>query len=379
MAAGAQRILIDATMTRRGGGFTYLVNLLPLLASLAPERQFRMLLRNPTLRAELPPAANVETTLYPETGFGRRLAFTMLAGPRIAADWNADLYFGAGDLAPLSCRCPVIASFRNPNVFTSLDQEWYAYQVFRLGALRRLSRLTARRCRRILFVSHDSARWIGDAIALPEERRAVVHHGIDLERFQRDAPSPHPRPYVLSVSSIYRYKNFVRLIEAWTQLATRRDDVPDLVIAGDDMDPDYSVRMRAAREAAGRLSERIRIVGDVPYAEIGAWYRNAALFVFPSYLETFGHPLLEAMAAGVPVLSADIPVLREVAGEAAHYVDPYDTAALERALEHTLFEATVRDALVARGKARAARLSWENSAREHLSLFDEVVKEAQTS
>lgn len=379
MAAAAERIFIDATMTRRGGGFTYLVNLLPRLAALAPERRFRMLLRSPALHAALPVLPNIEADLLPEAGFGRRLGFTMLRGPRLAAAWEADVYFGAGDLAPLACPCPVIASFRNPNVFTSLDQGWYAYQVFRLGALRRFSRVTSRSCRRILFVSHDSAHWIGDSINLPEAQRAVVYHGVDLERFAGDVTAPHPRPYVLSVSSIYRYKNFVRLIEAWVRLAGRRDDAPDLVIVGDDMDPDYSARMRAARDAAGPLSGRIRIVGDVPYAEIGAWYQHAALFAFPSYLETFGHPLLEAMAAGVPVLAADIPVLREVAGDAAQYADPHDTEALERALERGLFDTSERSALIARGRARAGQLSWDRSARRHLAIFDEVVAEAQSS
>ncbi len=374
MAAAASRILIDATMARRGGGFTYLVNLLPRLAELAPERSFRVLTRSTALRESLPTASNLDVVTLPAAGYPARLAFSWLRAPGLARAWRADVYFAAGEMAPLFAPCPVIASFRNPNVFTALDQGWDGFQRFRLGALRLLGRVMARSSARILFVSHDSAHWIGESIDLPMAKRAVIHHGIDPIRFTASpAAAPHPRPYVLSVSSIYRYKNFVRLIEAWTLLARRRADLPDLVIVGDDVDPDYSAQMRAAREAAHDLQERIRIVGTVPYAEIPAWYRGAQLFVFLSYLETFGHPLLEAMAADVPVIAADIPVSREVAGDAALYVPHDDVAALADAMAHGLDDAEFRKRAVALGQERVARFTWDASARAHLALFDELV------
>jgi len=371
-----RRILIDGTMARNGGGFTTLVNLLPPLAALAPGHRFRVLLRSRALRDSLPARENLEIELLPEAGLPARLCFTHLEAPRRARAFGAELYFAAGEFVPLWAPCPTIASFRNPNVFTSLDQGWYLYQIFRLGALRRLSGLVARTCARVVFVSRDSARWIGDAVALPEHKRAVIHHGIDAERFSR-APRHrvHPRPYVLSVSSIYRYKNFVRLIEAWAGLAARREGLPDLVIVGDDMDPDYSRQMEAARRATGPLAERIHFVGEVPYAEIPAWYAGAELFAFPSYLETFGHPLLEAMASGVPVVCADIPVSREIAGEAALYADPLDVASLARGLKTGLFAQDVREALVERGRKRVEAFRWADSARRHLELFGQVIAE----
>lgn len=367
----AQRILIDATMARTGGGVTYLVNLVPRLAALAPERSFRVLLRSP--RVQLPAAPNLEVERLPEAGLLARVATAQTRLPALAASWRADVYFSTAELVPLRPPCPAIASFRNPNLFTELDQGWYPYQVWRLGSLRQLARLSARRSRRVLFVSRDSAQWIGDSIGLPEAKRAVVYHGVDAERFDGSAPPPLPRPYLLSVSSVYRYKNFVRLIEAWTQLARRRPELPDLAIVGDDQDPDYTRKMQEARRASGALAERIHLVGGVPYDEVPAWYAGASLFVFPSYLETFGHPLLEAMAAGVPVVAGDVAVSREVAGEAAHYADPHDPAALAQAMAHVLDDASLRESLIERGRRRVRDFSWERSARAHLSLFDSVL------
>ena len=119
-------------MARTGGGVTYLVNLLPRLAALAPERRFRVLLRSPRVQAALPELPNLESELLPDTGMLARLAFTWTRVPRLARSWRADLCFSVAELAPLRAPCPVVASFRNPNVFTPLDQGWYPYQVWRL-------------------------------------------------------------------------------------------------------------------------------------------------------------------------------------------------------------------------------------------------------
>jgi glycosyltransferase involved in cell wall biosynthesis len=368
------RVMIDGTMARGGGGFTYLVNVMPRLAARSPEHRFRLLLRSPRLAAAIPPAPNLETELLSEAGFAGRLRFIGFEAARLARAWGADLYFSAGETAALGAPCPSIASFRNPNVFTVVPDGWPLRQRLRLRLLRDLARLSARTCDRILFVSADSASWIGDRLGLASEKRVVVHHGIDPTRWTAAAKPPvHPWPYVLSVSSIYRYKNFVKLIEAYTQLARSRRDAPDLVILGDDQDPEYSRKMQAARAAAGELAEHIHLIGEVPYADVPAWYAGAELFVFPSYLETFGHPLLEAMASSVPVVAADIPVFREIAEDAAFYADPHDAGALARAMQSALESPLARETLVKRGRERVRALSWDRTAGRLVTLFQEVV------
>jgi glycosyltransferase involved in cell wall biosynthesis len=343
---------------------------------MAPQDRFLVLLRNERLADSIAPSPNLTIDLLPEVGLAGRMHFTYVDAPRRAAAWNADLYFSAGESAPLRSPCPTIASMRNPNVFTALDQGWPLKQRLRLRALRALARLSVRSSQRIMFVSDDSARWIGDTLAVPEERRAVIHHGIDQSSWKSEEQSfLHPWSYILSVSSVYRYKNFVRLIEAYGLLARTRPDLPDLVIIGDDQDPEYARKMEAARRATGPEAERIHVLGEVPYAEIPAWYAGAELFVFPSYLETFGHPLLEAMAAEVPVVAADIPVFREIAGEAALYADPHDPQAIARAIEDGLYRLQARDLLVKRGLERVREFSWDRSAERLLGLFEELLEE----
>jgi glycosyltransferase involved in cell wall biosynthesis len=367
------RVLIDGTMARGGGGHTYLVNILPRLAALASDHQLRVLVRSERLAKAIQPAGNLEVELLPEVGLAGRLRFTFQQAAGVARAWGADLYFSAGETAPLGAPCPTIASFRNPNVFASIDQGWSLRDRLRLRALRELAQLSARACDRILFVSRDSAGWIGDTIGLAPEKRAVVHHGIDRAVWAATPKQAvHPWPYILSVSSIYRYKNFVKLIEAYALLAKRRRDVPDLVIIGDDQDPEYARKMEAARAATRSLAEHIHILGEVPYADVPAWYAGAELFVFPSYLETFGHPLLEAMASDVPVVAADIPVFREIGGDAAFYADPHSAPALAGAMEDALFVELAREMLIKRGRERVREFSWERSAQRLVTLFSDV-------
>ena len=367
------RVLVDGTMAKGGGGHTYLVNILPQLASLAPESRFRVLLRSERLAAAIQPTRNLDVEVLPEVGWGGRLRFTCSDAARIARSWGADLYFSAGETVPLGAPCPTIASFRNPNVFATLDQGWSLRTRVRLRLLRDLARISARAAHRILFVSDDSAAWIGDSIGLAPWKRVVVHHGVDAARWAAAPKRPvHPWPYILSVSSIYRYKNFVKLIEAYVLLAKRRRDIPDLVIVGDDLDPEYAQKMRAARAATQSLAEQIHILGEVPYSDMPSWYAGAELFAFPSHLETFGHPLLEAMASDVPVVAADVPVFREIGGDAAFYADPHSAPALANAMHDALFSAPAREMLIKRGRERVREFSWERSAQRLIALFSDV-------
>lgn len=375
-----RRILIDGTMAKGGGGFTYLVNILPRLTALAPQDRFRVLVRSERLARSIEASPNLEVDLLPEVSPLQRLRFTYRDLPRLVKAWGADLYFSAGESAPLWASCPMIASFRNPNVYTSIEQGWSWKQQLRLRVLREVSRLSSRACDRIMFVSEDSSQWIGDALNIPAQRRAVVHHGMDAAAWgthaAAESASAYRSSYILSVSTIYRYKNFVKLIEAYAVLARRRDDIPDLIIIGDDQDSEYAAQMERARLATGEdVAERIHILGEVPYADIKEYYAGADLFVFPSYLETFGHPLLEAMASGVPTVAADIPVFREVAGDAAFYADPHKADALASAMEDALFASRAREAMIKRGRERLGSFSWDATARNLSALFDDVLSE----
>jgi glycosyltransferase involved in cell wall biosynthesis len=370
------RILFDASMVQGGGGFTFVAHVVPALASGFPQNDFRVFVRNPRLADALPALPNLEVDRLPRPNLRERLRFTYLEAPRIARAWGADLYFAAGDYAPLFAPCPVIASSQNANVslpWSQLRATWGPRQVLRLGTLHLLARLSALTCDAIHYVSADAATHMGDALRVPHGKRMFSHHGIDAARWRLAGPRPHARRYVLSLSSIYRYKNLARLIEAWTLLARRRRATPDLLIVGDNQDAEAWAAMEAAREAAGPLADRIRFVGEVPPEDAPRWYAHADLFVFPSTLESFGLPVLEAMAAGVPLVASDLPVFHEIAADAAFYFDPFDVPAMARAMEEALFVPGARELLVKRGHLRARAFTWRRSAADLMQIFERVI------
>jgi glycosyltransferase involved in cell wall biosynthesis len=178
----------------------------------------------------------------------------------------------------------------------------------------------------------------------------------------------HPsldRPYVLAVGTLEPRKNLERLIAAWASLdePARHGHVLALVgPVGWDAGPILS----AARDAGALL------LGRVSEEELRALYAGAAAFAYPSLYEGFGLPILEAMAAGAPVLTSSVSSLPEVAGDAALLVDPHDPAAIATGLTRLLHEDGLADDLRTRGRVRAAAFSWERTARETLALLRSI-------
>ena len=127
--------------------------------------------------------------------------------------------------------------------------------------------------------------------------------------------------------------------------------------------------MVEAQKATGDLAEKIHLVGAVVHEQVREYYRNASLFVFPSYLETFGHPLLEAMGCDVPVVAADIPVFREIAEDAVLYADPVKFESIAAAMEEGLASHTHRQTLIDRGRKRVAHFSPGSAPRDLCSAY----------
>ncbi len=163
-------------------------------------------------------------------------------------------------------------------------------------------------------------------------------------------------PYVLAVGTLEPRKNLPRLIEAFARLDTKHELV---LVGGLGWDT-------AETEAAIAGAERVRRLGHVGDAELRALYRGAALFAYPSLYEGFGLPVLEAMAAGAPVLTSSVSSLPEVGGDAAFYCDPLDVASIRDGLARGLAEGASR---VAAGRARAATFSWDRYAAETLAVL----------
>jgi len=175
------------------------------------------------------------------------------------------------------------------------------------------------------------------------------------------------RPFVLFVSSLWPYKNCDGLLRAWavarSQLAGRQ-----LVIVGPGRDTKYVDQLHALCAELG-ISADVLFVGGVPLEETVRFYQAADVFVYPSLNETFGLPILEAMACACPVVTSDTSAMPETAGGAAVLCDPRDPVSIARAI--TDAAGPGRDRLRDQGLRRAGQFTWGQTAAATLDVYRE--------
>lgn len=186
-------------------------------------------------------------------------------------------------------------------------------------------------------------------------REVRRHHGID------DAP------YILSVGANDARKNIAHLVECFGRIvASRETDNLRLVLVGNDA-------RRPALEAIMRkyssMKDRLRFTGIVPNSDLSAIYSGALAFVFPSLVEGFGLPPLEAMQCGVPVISSNASSLPEVVGNAGILIDPNDKDAWCNAIKQVYGDTAFREQLQQRSLARAQLFTWERTADAHINAY----------
>jgi glycosyltransferase-like protein len=237
----------------------------------------------------------------------------------------------------------------------------------------------------VLVVSEFWRRAIGEIYGIDA---TVVTNGVDPGRFSAVEPAragelraragADGRFLFLTVGGIEPRKGSVHLVEAMAILKKDLDPAPVLAVVGghsfQDHAPYREASLARAQELGLEEGRDLLVVGTVPEDELLVWYRAADAFVFPSVKEGFGLAVLEAMAAGLPVIASDIPVFREFLGGGEALLAPTgDAAALAAAMAAVVTEPGVRRRLAASGPGVASRFTWERSARQHLGFYRRIL------
>ena len=241
---------------------------------------------------------------------------------------------------------------------------------------KRVSQDAATRADLVIADSDFTGRDVVEYLGVPPERVTTVYPGVsdafyapgDRERDRAGVAERHGvrAPYVLFVGTTHPRKNLTRLLEAFG-IARRRASLPHrLVLVGDAGFGHDDVRARVAQIG---LADEVVLPGYVADDDLPALYRAADALAFPTIFEGFGLPVVEAFAAGCPVLTSTTSCLPEVAGDAAVLVDPDSTDAVADGLERLLTDAALRQRLAGLGRARAPQFSWDAAAARHLDLY----------
>jgi glycosyltransferase involved in cell wall biosynthesis len=360
-----------------GGNESYIANLIEALAEIDTNNRY-------TLYVTRREAVERFTGRWPHVSVRLTLPHTPLV--RIPLTLSAELRRRPVDLlhvqytGPPLAPCAVVATIHDLS-FEHLPE---TFKRRSRAQLRLTVRRTARMARAVIAPSEYSRRDLIETYELPPERVVVTPL----------AASPHLAPvtdegerrrvrelygisgdYILAVGAIQPRKNLVRLIEAYADLRGARPQakLPQLVLVGR-RGWLYGETMSAVNLHSNNGD--IRFTGYVSEGDLQALYTDALCFVYPSYFEGFGLPVLEAMSCGAPVIAGNRTSLPEVVGDAGVLVDPFDSSALSSAIGRLVDDVSLRRTLRARGLERAREFSWRETARRTLEVYERAVAAA---
>jgi glycosyltransferase involved in cell wall biosynthesis len=268
-----------------------------------------------------------------------------------------DLFFSPGYNTPLFCPSPFVFTIHDLSHIHCPENSSASIQLYYATVMKR----ACRRAARIFTVSDFTRRQIVDWGGAPLEKVFNVGCGVDSGYRPGQETYGLRFPYLLCVSNRKRHKNEFRVVDAFAKAIL--DSRIHLVFTGSRTSDLMS------RIASYGLSSRVDFEGVVPESKLPALYRGAEALVFPSLYEGFGLPVLEAMACGTPVVTANVTAMPEIAGDAALLVDPTSVEQIARAMEQIVNDTALRQQLRHRGLARASEFSWaRTTARVHKLL-----------
>lgn len=302
----------------------------------------------------------LQWTRIPQSAF---LLRNSLYIPRVLKRMQVDLYHAMYWVRP-ALQCPWVVTIHDVSFVR--HPEW-----FRPGEARAYSTLVgmaAKGARRVLTVSEFSRNEICEVFSIPPEKVVVTWNACPERKAVSEAGNQDGH-YFLAVGNLHPRKNLVKLIEAFTLLAENEPE-QRLVVVGQSAWL-YDDVFASAR--AFGVTTRIEFAGYVPEERLFELYERATALVYPSLYEGFGLPVIEAMQAGCPVIAADVPVLREIAGDAALFADPASAEALAEKMKAAIGNKTLREDLRVRGWRNIQRFSWKETAQRTLRAYCEAL------
>lgn len=397
-----KRVLLNAMASTAGGGTTYLRNVLPRLAGksgkeiIPPDLFFHLLVPPEHLQGYLQfagPRIIIETAPV-SGGILSRWWWEQTRLRGYLREHQIDVLISLGNFALFHSPVTQILFNRNALYFSDdfkrdlISRKQYGML---LGHLlkSRLAKASIRQADINVTPTIAFANLISEDRSLRECRFEVLPFGFDPSIFQAGDANPDQDSdakidlgenccRVLYVSHYNYFRNFETLIHSLPemkqkiremtgkrlQLLLTTDLKRGAVYGGYDS--------TSAAEMIDRMGVRNDIVmlGNVPYQNLHTIYRLADLFVCPSYAESFGHPLLEAMASGVPVVAANLPVHREICEEAAIYFDVFNPVDLAQKCASLLSDANLKASLKERGKNQAAKFTWDIHVNKLCQLIE---------
>ncbi len=388
------KIVVNAVSAKSGGAVTYLHNLLRELANTQHEYVFYVPAGLANAVRQLGDNLKVVPTDIGYKSPWRRLLWDQIIFRGLVKKEKADVLLASSDFGMLLPPRKQVLMIRNPVLFSPLYREKILPRKslsFKVEfVVRRWLIFLSAKCSAVVMTASES--MLGDVrrtIPVSEAKAVVNYFGVSVHKFNGARRSgresegdeggsvPKKPLQLLYVSEYSDYKNLTTLLKAVRMLRERHvNDFRVVTTADPHQFPDVEVVTRDVDEALSLnplVNQSVKFTGSVSYEEIEKLYEESDVFVFPSLAESFGHPLVEAMASGLPVVASDIPVHHEICGQAALYFSPLDPQDLVEKILILYSDVELRKRLAGAARARAkTRFDWHDHARRLVEVFERV-------
>lgn len=366
------RIFINAISARRGGGQTYLINLLKYIPSEYNNIDIFLLVPDSLeLPTDYPNLTRVHVNFPVENPFSRAI-WEKLFLPKMLRQMGIDILFCPGGVIGTTPPpgCKTVTMFRNMIPFDLKVRRMYplGYMRVRNWILEKIMSQSMMRADLVIFISEFAKNVIESYTKNSIKKSVVIPHGIN-SHFRNTENNTLPVPdwlpkegYLLYVSIFDVYKAQIEVVRSYALLKQGRNTLEKLVLAGPE-NLDYGMKLRAEIERLG-LNNDVLLVGTIPYNQLPSIYHHAKINIFASECENCPNILLEALSAGRPLFSSNIPPMPEFGGDAVVYFDPARPEQLAEKIIAVIDDPSKMDDLALKSKMRSMQYQWSDAARE---------------
>jgi len=266
---------------------------------------------------------------------------------------------------------PFFSPKRSTVVLHGLEYEYFSeyYSWWRRWYLRWSTKQAAKRAKKIVAISANTKDDLIKRYKIDSTKIRVIHHGVSVKDklLTADSICQTKKPYLLYLGRLETKKNVQGILEAYRILKEEYGVPHNLVLAGS---PGYGYKN--LKHKIENLKLKVTELGYVSEEEKWRLLSDAEVFLFPSFYEGFGLPVLEAQAAGAPVITSFSSCLPEIAGAGAVFVNPKNSAQIAEAIKRVIDDDVLRDRLIQLGKENVKRFNWEKCAVEALQILVKI-------
>lgn len=359
-------IAIDARIINSSTG-TYVERLLHYLQKLDTENKYTILVPSKDREYFIPSNKNftVQTIDIPNYSFAEQTKFKTFLD-----ELAPDLVHFCMPQQPILYKGKHVTTIHDLillNTYNS-DKNWLIFHIKQLIGRFVFKRIASTNEHIIVPTEYVKSAYM-DFSGIARDKVTVTYEAADIA-IEKLTPYSHPfKQFILYVGQQSDYKNIRRLGDAHQKLLEKHPDL-GLILVG----KKTAAHLKNETYFAGKEYRNILFTDFISDAERDWLYTKCTAYVFPSLMEGFGLPGLEAMRYGAPVASSNATCLPEVYGDAAHYFTPTDTDDIARAIDDITSDSTLRNLLIKRGHAQVMHYSWEKTAKETLAVYMNAVK-----